>query len=50
MSPGAPPLVALPVDPILLGLIALFLGFVFFIYLMVRRTVVAFREGADRDR
>jgi hypothetical protein len=37
-------------DWVLLGIIALLLGFVFFVYLFVRRTVTGFREGVDRGR
>lgn len=34
-------------DPVAVALIALFLGFVFFCYLMIRRTLVSFREGFE---
>lgn len=40
-------------DPILVGMLIALLLFFFFIYLLVRRTVVGFREGFgdgyDRD-
>jgi len=38
------------VDPVLIGLVALMLGFVFYIYLFVRRTVTGFQEGLDETR
>jgi hypothetical protein len=31
-------------------MIALLLGFVFFVYLMLRRTVLGFKEGVDRGK
>lgn len=37
----------LPSDPVFYALAALFLGFVFFVYLFLRRTVQGFREGFD---
>ena len=37
-------------DPIFLGLMAVLLLFILFIYLMLRRTVVSFREGFQRGR
>jgi len=38
------------VDPVLVAIVALLIGFFFFIYLMVRRTLVSFREGVDRGK
>jgi len=37
-------------DPMLAGLLVLLLGFVFFIYLFLRRTVTGFREGMNQGR
>jgi len=37
-------------DPIFLGIIAAVVLFFFFIYLLVRRTLMSFREGVDRGR
>jgi hypothetical protein len=39
-------------DPVLVGLLALLVGFVFFVYLLLRRTVLGFKEGmkSGRDR
>lgn len=37
-------------DLLMLGMIALLLGFVFFVYLMLRRTVLGFKEGVDRGK
>jgi hypothetical protein len=37
-------------DWVLVGIIGLLLGFVFFVYLFLRRTVTGFREGVDRGR
>lgn len=34
-------------DWILFGIIALLLGFVFFIYLFIRRTVTGFKQGVE---
>jgi hypothetical protein len=34
-------------DPIMLGILALILLFVFFVYLMLRRTVTGFKEGVE---
>jgi len=35
----------LDVDPVLVGMTVAILLFVFFVYLMIRRTVTAFTEG-----
>ncbi|MFC7133162.1 MULTISPECIES: hypothetical protein [Salinibaculum] len=37
-------------DVIVLGILAALLVFVFFIYLMLRRTVTGFKEGMDQGR
>ena len=37
-------------DPLVLGFLVLLLGFVFFMYLFVRRTLTGFREGMDNSR
>lgn len=34
-------------DPIMLGILALILLFIFFMYLMLRRTVTGFKEGVE---
>lgn len=38
------------VDPVFVGLLIFIAGLLFFAYLLVRRTVVGFREGVDRGR
>lgn len=37
-------------DPVAIGFVLLLLAFVLFMYLFLRRTVLAFREGQDRGR
>ncbi|WP_256558096.1 DUF7859 family protein [Halomarina litorea] len=37
-------------DPVLLGILAVVLGIILALYLMFRRTMVAFREGYDDRR
>lgn len=37
-------------NPVLVGLTALMLVFVFAVYLFLRRTLLSFREGLDRGR
>ena len=37
-------------DPIFLGIIAAVVLFFFFVYLMIRRTMLGFREGVERGR
>lgn len=37
-------------DPVLIGLLVLILGFVFFVYLFLRRTMTGFQEGVERGR
>ncbi|GGL46777.1 DUF7859 family protein [Halocalculus aciditolerans] len=34
-------------DPVAIALIVVFLAFVFFCYLMIRRTLLSFREGFE---
>ena len=45
----AGPLAALD-DPIFIGLAVLIVGFIFFVYLMLRRTLLGLREGYDQGR
>ncbi|MFW6017451.1 MAG: hypothetical protein ACOCPX_01375 [Halapricum sp.] len=40
----------LEVDPVLVALVAIMLGFVFFVYLFIRRTVTGFQEGIEQSR
>ncbi len=35
-------------DPFFFGILFLVLAFFFFVYLMIRRTLVAFKEGQQR--
>lgn len=37
-------------DPVVVGFAVVLLAFVFFAYLLVRRTLVAFREGFEENR
>ena len=37
-------------DPVFIGIVVAVILFFFFIYLMVRRTLVSFREGVERGR
>lgn len=37
-------------DPVLAAMLAVLLGFVFFVYLFIRRTVTGFREGVERGK
>lgn len=37
-------------NPVFTGLLVVLLGFVFFMYLLVRRTVLGLREGFDQGR
>jgi uncharacterized membrane protein YhhN len=37
-------------DWFMIGMLAFLLGFVFFVYLMLRRTVLGFREGVERGK
>ncbi|UWG49104.1 Uncharacterized protein HSRCO_2848 [Halanaeroarchaeum sp. HSR-CO] len=39
-----------PLDPAFLFILGALLLFVFFLFLMIRRTLVGFREGMDRGR
>lgn len=38
------------VDPVLVALVAIMLGFVFFVYMFIRRTVTGFQEGIEQSR
>jgi hypothetical protein len=38
------------VDPVLAAIVVLMIAFVFFVYLMVRRTLTQFRQGVDRGK
>lgn len=38
------------VDAALVAILVLLVGFVFFVYLMVRRTVTQFQQGVDRGK
>ena len=37
----------LPDDPVVLTIVAILLGLIFFTYLLLRRTILEFREGMD---
>lgn len=37
-------------DPLTLGLLAVVLGFFLFMYLMIRRTIIGFKEGMQGGR
>ncbi|MFC4450652.1 hypothetical protein [Halorussus aquaticus] len=37
-------------NPMVVGFVVLLLGFVFFMYLFIRRTVTGFREGVQNGR
>ncbi|WP_281062940.1 DUF7859 family protein [Halorussus pelagicus] len=37
-------------DPLVLGFLAVLLGFVLFMYLFVRRTITGFRDGVNNGR
>ena len=37
-------------DPVLVFIVVVLLGFVFLVYLFLRRTVKGFREGMDQGR
>lgn len=51
MDAVAPPLVEFSAeDPVFMGLLLLLLLFFFFVYLLVRRSMVSFREGFERGR
>lgn len=38
------------VNPIVMAFVLALLGFVLFVYLFIRRTVTAYREGQDQGR
>jgi hypothetical protein len=37
-------------NPVIVGFVAILLGFVFFVYLFIRRTLTGFREGMENSR
>jgi hypothetical protein len=52
-DPGSMALVQLPsflTDPIFVGLAVLIVAFIFFVYLMLRRTLLGLQEGFDEGR
>ncbi len=38
------------VDPIIVGLVVAILVLIFFFYLMLRRTLLGFREGVEKSK
>ncbi|MFP8955667.1 hypothetical protein ACLI4Y_02985 [Natrialbaceae archaeon A-CW3] len=38
----------IPNDPVIIGMVVLLLSLIFFVYLLLRRTVLEFRDGMDR--
>lgn len=40
----------LPDDPVILAIVLILLSLVFFSYLLLRRTILEFREGMDGGR
>ncbi|MBZ6494706.1 MULTISPECIES: hypothetical protein [Natrinema] len=40
----------LPDDPVIIAVVLILLGLVFFAYLLLRRTVLEFRDGMRGDR
>ncbi len=38
------------VDVMMVGILAVLLGLVFFAYLMIRRTLTGFKEGVERGK
>ena len=43
-------LLGVDIDPVLVGIVVIILGFVFFVYLFLRRTVTGFQEGMQESR
>lgn len=41
---------ALDVSPVLVGIVAIILGFVFFVYLFLRRIATGFKQGLEQSR
>lgn len=37
-------------DPLFVGLLVIMLGFVFFVYLFIRRTLTGFQEGMQKGQ
>ena len=44
------PAMALDVSPVLVGIVAIILGFVFFVYLFLRRIATGFKQGLEQSR
>lgn len=40
----------LGVDPVLIGIVVLMLGFVFFVFLFLRKTLTGFKEGMEEGK
>ncbi|AHF98402.1 hypothetical protein HALLA_05430 [Halostagnicola larsenii XH-48] len=40
----------LPDDPVIIVVVVILLSLIFFSYMLVRRTILEFREGMDGDR
>lgn len=38
----------IPNDPVIIGIVVTLLALIFFIYLLLRRTVLEFRDGMNR--
>ncbi|MCU4753626.1 hypothetical protein ACLI4U_07145 [Natrialbaceae archaeon A-CW2] len=38
----------IPSDPVIIAMVLVLLSLIFFLYLLLRRTVLEFREGMDR--
>jgi hypothetical protein len=38
------------IDPVLVGIVVIILGFVFFVYLFLRRTLKGFKEGMEQGK
>jgi uncharacterized protein (DUF2062 family) len=43
-------LFGIEVDPVLVGIVAIILGFIFFVYLFLRKTITGFQEGMQESR
>lgn len=40
----------LPDDPVIIAIVAILLSLIFFLYLLLRRTMLEFREGMEGGR
>ncbi|MGM0592645.1 MAG: hypothetical protein ACQETI_13670 [Halobacteriota archaeon] len=40
----------LPDDPVIIGIVVILLSLIFFTYLLLRRTILEFRQGMRGDR